>query len=438
MFLVKPRSRYYYFSWLLPCLLLGFLGLIFLAPIHVSTSVNTIDVTAQSDRVNFPKSIDFQMTAHDTTFRLTQATIFIQFKGIGGEHEQHQVMTPRAGNTATFSWHEDTTGNSFAPTGTQISYYWLVQDGAGNTRSSAMQTFTVTDPRFTWQQATQGLLQIYWYNRPTSFGQNILHLAGDSVNRISNDLGGGLKEPISVWIYQSDEDFHNSLPAGANEWVGGIAFPALDVASIVVNNYDDYTLIRDMPHELTHLIFHQVKSSVVQAPRWFDEGLAVYEQTYHEPAMNTRLQRGLSQHDLLRLHNIDYAFPADADKAYLAYAESWNLLSYIYTTFGHTRMTILMKDLGDPHTNFNQDLRQALGVDEAHLENQWHLYLHQPPTLTPGQAKATSSLAAQYAHITATDPTTRLLLVIGILLVILPALGIAYLLAYQRRSQIQK
>ena len=431
MFLLKSLSRYHHFSWLLPCLLLGFLVLIFLTPIRAFTSVNTITVTAQSDRVNFPKSIDFQMTARDTTFRLTQATIFIQFKGIGGEHEQHQVTKPGAGNTATFSWHEDTTGNSFAPTGTQISYYWLVQDKAGNTHSSTVQTFTVIDPRFTWQQDMQGPLQIYWYNRPTSFGQNILHLASDDVNRISNDLGSGLKEPISVWVYQSDEDFHNSLPPGANEWVGGIAFPYLDVASIVVNNYDDYTLIRDMPHELTHLIFHQVKSNVVQAPRWFDEGLAVYEQPYHEPAMNTRLQRGLSQHALLRLHDIDYAFPADADKAYLAYAESWNLLSYMYTTFGHTRMILLMKDLGEPHTNFNQDLRQALGVDEAHLENQWHLYLHQPPTLASGQA---SSLAAQYARITTTDPMTRLLLVIGILLVILPALGIAYLLAYQRRT----
>jgi hypothetical protein len=434
MFLMNFRARSYYFSWLLPCLLLGFLALIFLTPIHAFTSVNTIDVTAQSDRVNFPKSIDFQMTARDTTFRLTQATIFIQFKGIGGEHEQHQVTTSSASNTVTFSWHEDTTGNSFAPTGTRISYYWQVQDGAGNARNSTVQTFTVIDPHFTWQQAAQGSLQIYWYNRPTSFGQNILQLASDNVKRISNNLGGGLKEPISMWVYQSDEDFHNSLPPGANEWVGGIAFPDLDVASIVVNNYDDYTLIRDMPHELTHLIFHQVKSNVVQVPRWFDEGLAVYEQTYHEPGMNTRLQIGLSQHALLRLHDIDYAFPADADKAYLAYAESWNLLSYMYTTFGQTRMALLVKGLGDSHTNFNQDLRRALGVDEAHLENQWHLYLHQPPTLTPGQDRATSSLAAQYAHLTTTDPTTRLLLVIGILLVILPALGVAYLLAYQRRA----
>lgn len=50
MFLMKPRARYYYFSWLLPCLLLGFLALVFLIPIHTFTPVNAIDVTAQSDR----------------------------------------------------------------------------------------------------------------------------------------------------------------------------------------------------------------------------------------------------------------------------------------------------------------------------------------------------------------------------------------------------
>ncbi|HEY7416220.1 MAG TPA: peptidase MA family metallohydrolase [Ktedonobacteraceae bacterium] len=434
MFRVKTCSRYYCFSWLLLCLVFGCLTLSCLTPIYASAFANPIQVTAQTDQVNFPKSIDFQMTAHDAAGTLTQATIFIQFKGIDEDQEQHAVTAPEAGNIVTFHWHEDTTGGSFTPTGTQISYYWLVQDDAGNRLTDTAQAFTVIDPRFTWQHATQGLLQVNWYNHPAAFGQTILQLASTNVNRISHDLGNGLKKPISVWIYQSDEDFHNSLPPNTNEWVGGIAFPNLDVASIVVNSYSDYTLTRDMPHELTHLIFHQVKSEDVQVPRWFDEGLAVYEQTYHEPEMSTRLQKGLDQHALLRLNDITYEFPADADKAYLAYAESWNLLGYMYTTFGHTRMATLMKDLGNPRTDFNQDLRQALGVDEAHLENQWHLYLHQPPILTASQASTTSSLAVQSIHATAPDSTAQFLLVLGVLLVILPALGIAYLLSYQHRQ----
>jgi hypothetical protein len=36
---------------------------------------------------------------------------------------------------------------------------------------------------------------------------------------------------------------------------------------------------RDMPHELTHLIFHQQDHSEV--PLWFDEGIAVHHQHYH-------------------------------------------------------------------------------------------------------------------------------------------------------------
>lgn len=437
MFSAKTHSPSDLFSRLLLCLFLVCLTTPFLAPIHALAFADPIHVTTQTDSVSFPQSIDFQMTAHDSIGVLTQATIFIQFGDKNGKHEQHRVMAPKAGTTVTFRWHEDITGNNFTPTGSHVSYYWQLLDNAGNLHIDTTQTFTVIDSRFTWQHATQGLLQINWYNRPAGFGQAVLHLASTHVSRISNDLGSGLKQPISLWIYQSNDDFHNSLPPNESEWVGGIAFPELDVASIVVDSLNDDTLVRDMPHEITHLIFHQIKNPSVPVPRWFDEGLAVYHQVYHEPEMSTTLKKALDKRALLPLDSIANDFPADANKAYLAYAESWNLLDYMYTTFDHAKMVLLMKDLGNARTDFNQDLQQALGIDEAHLENQWHLHLNQPPTLTAEQAIESSQLASQHIHVTTTDTSAPYLFFLGILLVILPAFGIGYLLVYQRRSRMR-
>ena len=76
------------------------------------------------------------------------------------------------------------------------------------------------------------------------------------------------------------------------------------------------------------------------------------------------------------------SFPANADQAYLAYAQSYNLLNYMYKTFGQSKMAQLIKFMNNPQQTFDQDLTQALGEDEIHLENQWRLSNGQSAVLT--------------------------------------------------------
>jgi hypothetical protein len=306
-------------------------------------------------------------------------------------------------------------------------------DSAGNQYTNQSQSFTVTDSRFNWLHMNQGLLQVNWYNRPTNFGQTVMNQASDNIKRIGDDLGGGLNHPINLWVYQSSNDFKGSLPPDEHEWVGGIAFPRANAASIVVENLDDVTLQRDMPHELTHLIFHQLINQGIMAPTWFDEGLAVYHQIYHEPEMTLTLKDALTKHTLLRLNTIASTFPADTNQAYLAYAQSWNLVAYMYHTFGQSKMIALIKAMNQPQNDFGQDLQQALSIDQLHLENQWHLSLNQPAILSP--ADRSPAAHPQTVTVTLTDPKEPLYLSIGILLVILPALGMSYLFVYQKRSR---
>jgi hypothetical protein len=198
-----------------------------------------------------------------------------------------------------------------------------------------------------------------------------------------------------------------------------------------------------MPHELTHLIFHQLikdgESSGVYAPTWFDEGLAVYNQQYHEPDMQNRLNQALATHGLLRLLDISDGFPSDADQAYLAYAQSWNLVSYMFKTFGQAKMDTLIKDMDNPQYDFGQDLTLALGVDEPHLENQWRLFLGQPGTLTSDQVTPTPQpTPAPTVQVTvASDNHSWILIAFGGLLVVvsLGGLLVLFLVTNRRRRQ---
>jgi hypothetical protein len=390
-------------------------------PHSVLAASDPITITSQTDTVHFPNYIDFDLHANDSSSPIVQAVIAITFNGpeSGIQEDNHTLMIDRPAQNVTVHWREETTGDSFYPAGTSVAYYWQLEDSAGNWHTDVTQHFTTVDTRFHWQHLSQGNLQVNWYNRPQGFGKFVLNKASASLAHISGELGGGLLHPANLWIYQTDDDFHGSLQPNSYEWVGGEALPRLNEASIVVTDTSDTTLVRDMPHELTHLVFHQRVQ--VQIPTWFDEGLAVYNQLYHEPDMPARLQAALDAHALLRLNDIADNFPTNADQAYLAYAQSWNLVSYMYSTFGLSKMILFIKLLNNPQTTFSADLQQALGEDQDHLENQWRVHLNQPPRLVPDQLTpvATAQPQSQSSYPQTNAATgSPLLIALGFVLVL--------------------
>ena len=409
-----------------------FLEVSFLIFTPVAKAIDSpIQVKSRSNILTFPKAIDFKIGVHDSRSSLVQATTSLTYEGFDYQ-ESHQVNTTASAFTYTFEWRDGLTADSdhFPPVGTQIRYYWTITDAAGNSYTDPAQTVDVVDNRFNWQHLSKGLYQINWYGRGTDFGQMVLGKVDTAVEGISHNLGGSLRHQINLWVYANANDFQGSLPPNVHEWVGGIAFPAAFEASIVVQSADDDTLQRDMPHELTHLVFHQLIAPGI-APTWFDEGLAVDNQNFHESEMLVRFKTALYDHNLLPLNTIAQNFPADADKAYLAYAQSWQLVDYMYQTFGLQKMSALIHNMNNPNQSFDADMRQALGLDVAHLENQWHISLNQPPTLSKNQL--VEPLPAPVSPPNPYNATTIALLLLGIVLVLVSSLGLCYIIVYQRR-----
>lgn len=427
---------------LLRMLLVSFCALS-LVPIAFSATAhaasNAIQVTSQIDSVAFPKSIDFRLSAVDSSRNIVQAALYIASDDLTNSipNTPHNATFQHA-RTITIDYYDDISGNNFITPGTPMQYYWILQDSAGNTYTGPTQYFMLLDSRFSWQHLTQGQVTVNWYNRPLDFGQTLLADATSDVNRISGVLGGGLLHPINLWVYETPNDFHGALSPTSYEWVGGIAFPTLSEAFISVSGASDTTLIRDMPHELTHLVFHQLTAQGILAPTWFDEGLAVYNQQYHEPEMTARLDEALASHTLLRLSNIAFNFPADADSAYLAYAQSWNLISYMYNTFGQPKMARMIQLMNNASSAFSDDLTKAIGEDTLHLENQWRVSLHQSSVLTPADQPTvtTQPLTIPPEQLPGTANTTEPLFVsIGVLLIIVPSLMIAFIIINERRKR---
>ncbi len=148
--------------------------------------------------------------------------------------------------------------------------------------------------------------------------------------------------------------------------------------------------------------------------------------------MIVRFKTALNNHNLLPLNRIAQIFPANADKAYLAYAQSWQLVDYMYQTFGLQKMAALIHAMDQPNQGFDADMRQVLGLDVAHLENQWHLSLNQPPTLSKDQMA--EPLPVPQPPPNPYNSTTIALLLLGIALVVIALLGLGSIVVYQRRA----
>jgi Peptidase MA superfamily len=401
-----------------------------------------ITITSETYRLKFPNSIDYTLSARDSQSALDTATISIQFKDTptSSDTEAHVVKISTPAKQITLHWHEDTSGEHFHYPGTPVTYSWTLQDQTNNQYSDQGVDFTTLDTRYSWQHLSQGLLNVYWYNRPATFGQALLARASSAIAQISKNLGSGPLHAIEVWVYQSDSEFHGALAPGAYEWIGGEAHPDLNEAFISAIDDQDTTLTRDLPHELTHLVLHQLVALGVgyDFPRWFDEGMAVYNQFYHEPEMAYLFLRAAQKHRLLRIDDLDSSLLSpNGNTALMAYAESWNIVAYLYKTFGLGVMTALILKMHDPQTNFAGDLTQALGEDQLHMENAWRLQLNQLPVLTPAQL---APIHPVDAHITLpvaapSDNTAPLLTTLGAALVVLPIAGVAAFLLYRRRRQ---
>src|SRR5256885_17200056 len=112
----------------------------------------------------------------------------------------------------------------------------------------------------------------------------------------------------------------------------------------------------------------------------------------------------------------------------------------MYTAFGQSNMSLLIKKMNDPRADFSEDLAQAIGQDQDHLENQWRLQLGQPGILLPNQVTPTPRALVQTSktQTSATDSTTPVFITAGSLLILLPIIGIVAMLVYQRRKRQQE
>lgn len=234
-------------------------------------------------------------------------------------------------------------------------------------------SFNYDDNRFDWDVLIEEPLQVHWYEGDFEFGQNILDVAQEGLDKIHNLLKLPIPNPTRIYVYPDAEVMKAALsPASAN-WVAGHADPELGVIVVSLPKGPDQVLLIEqrVPHELMHIaLYESTTLGYANLPTWFSEGLASQVELYPNPDYRIMLEYSLANDSLLPMSNLCKSFPRDVSNALLAYAQADSFTRYLYSTYGTPGLEKLVTNYANG-LDCDHGAKAALGKDLDQLERNW-------------------------------------------------------------------
>jgi hypothetical protein len=341
--------------------------------------------TTLADGISVVESKAEHVFAQQATFTLHAtsdaeiAQIYLFLRATGDQRTDSSIV-PIEPDREIFVTHSRDLRLSPLPPFATISFWWQIDDAAGNRRTTDPQQFEYTDNRFQWEQLGSDGVSVRWIagQGDPAFGQNALDVARASLREIGSELHGPVPDSVTIHIYDSAEHLDAAMVLAGRNWVGGQAHPELGAAVVAVPNSEGYTarLARVIPHEITHLLVYQATTAAgyTYVPEWLDEGLATANEGLPNPDYLLALENARAQRLLIPLQDLCHPFPPDPETAFLAYAQSGNLVGFIRSRYGAPAIRALLNAYADG-ASCDGGVQQALGTSLKGLETAWRASL---------------------------------------------------------------
>jgi hypothetical protein len=199
----------------------------------------------------------------------------------------------------------------------------------------------------------------------------------------SKDAGQDIR--ADVYLYASRDDLHAALPPGSPTDVEAITLNGMNVVLVSLPPEAAYIpdLRRVLSHEMAHVLIHEVTQGAHdRLPLWLAEGLATSVQYSFapDPLAQTMLEEAARQHApahagaLIPLLDLCAAFPREAARARLAYAQSASVIGYLKDRHGRQAVSDLIAAYVDGAT-CEGGVYRVLGITLDGLDAQWQASL---------------------------------------------------------------
>ncbi len=328
---------------------------------------NPVEVISQGLEYEFGEELAFQIDFNSSS-RVESLTLFIQASGV-----PTFVGAVSYSSEGEGSFTYDLSQRPL-PAFANVSYSYQFTLSDGIVVDSPSYQFTYLDNRFNWQELNEDPFKIYWYEGEIVLAQEVLDAAVAGQEKILELLQQPPdNQPITIFIYGSEDDLQTTLTSIGQNWVGGHTDPARGSVVVALPPAVDQPLEiqRLIPHELTHIYLYRFMGVEYEyLPAWFSEGLASHMEAYSLPEYDLILDKASSGNDLIPIAHICQAFPVDPDLALLSYAQADSLVDYLHSQYGLPAIQALIFAY-DQGVSCERGVESALGITLADLDQEW-------------------------------------------------------------------
>jgi hypothetical protein len=321
--------------------------------------------------VNFPNSIIIGISAQSdvniTDIRVHYTVERHEFAKVIAE--ARVAFTPATAVNTQWVWDMRLTGA--LPPGTSVTYWLTVTDSSGDSVETLPSTVQFDDNRYTWKTLQEGQITLFWYSGDDSFAEELMAAAQTALTKLSDTTGASLTSNVKLYIYANTTDLQGAM-INPQEWTGGVAFSQYDTIAIGIDPTTQVVWGKStIAHELTHLVVYQVTANPYnELPTWLNEGLAMYAQGALDPSLAAALAIAEAQKTLISVRSLCSQFSAYPDQARLAYAESYQIVTYLINEYGRDKMFELLNTF-KRGSGYDEALLKVYGFDMDALNTMW-------------------------------------------------------------------
>jgi hypothetical protein len=218
----------------------------------------------------------------------------------------------------------------------------------------------------------------YFHARDERLMRSLIDQAEGWRREIVEYLGIAFEGRTKVYLAPSSREFQKIQPRGEiPSWSVAVAYPGLNLIIIKsprATKGGHIDLGKVFKHEFTHIALGRAFKGKDKAPRWLNEGLAMYVSREWDLSRVSTMTRAVLTDSIIPLSEIIHSFPQEADRAELAYSESFYLISFLISRYGKGSFHRFIKVYSEGK-GLNEALMEVYGIGWEELEAEWRYYL---------------------------------------------------------------
>lgn len=347
-----------------------------------------IRVLSQTSDNHFPRDFTFLLKAEGDR-DINKITLYYRIGSSSSSSYAYPTFTP--GKAVEAQYVLQTSGGRYVVAGSDIQYYYEIEDTGGAMLRTDPVKVAYEDNRFSWKKLEATGVSVYYYGSD-QIGNLVLEAATRALSKMNDSAGAALARPVKVYVYGSKRDMDVALPfvsqASTRDLVTeGEAFSGSDLVMILGSDPD---VRGTTAHELTHLLTDQLTSNAFSSiPAWLNEGLSMFAEGNLRSVNQNALNEAIRNNTLLSLRAAS-SLPGRPDQINLFYGEGYSVVRYMVDTYGAEKMSKFLATIkGGVVTN--DALKQVYGIDQDALEANWRAAIG----ARPAPAAAASGGSAQ-------------------------------------------